>query len=491
MSQSVIDSDIALLKETPESMSTTLTNAMQSLEDLESKGMGDSAIAKRISGLVEALKTKEAGMSQSIRVLENGKRKLAVAKRESEKNSVKADVIDDVSTEDEKRSVLFEQELLSFKSDCLTNSKQVLERGNLLKARLAAAKSGKNSEKSGQNEKSEISEETTPEIKPEIKSENKHIHFNESVKVKTFKKPENQAVSELQKAVNDIKENIEKMEDMLKDMEKNGMGDSETAEKVKSKLVDSKQKYAKFAAKLPISKTMESQVSLTKNSETDAEFPAESSAESQSSAESPSEITETPLQALSSEKSTAPKLPKNTNNTQNCESSGRATIDVVREKIESVENDIIDIEENLEKAKAMIIKMNNQGLGDSPVVANLKDTVASLTVQRERMLDSLIKIEQFAQEVERKDQVRSKRQERVKKANIKWEVEIGNNEVEAAEKIENTEKSGIASELSENAEKAQNTKKSTPSLNPVEKFQKLVQILAEHSILDFSITVNL
>ena len=147
MSQSVIDSDIALLKETPESMSTTLTNAMQSLEDLESKGMGDSAIAKRISGLVEALKTKEAGMSQSIRVLENGKRKLAVAKRESEKNSVKANVIDDVSTEDEKRSVLFEQELLSFKSDCLTNSKQVLERGNLLKARLAAAKSGKNGEK--------------------------------------------------------------------------------------------------------------------------------------------------------------------------------------------------------------------------------------------------------------------------------------------------------------------------------------------------------
>ena len=481
MSQSVIDSDIALLKETPESMSTTLTNAMQSLEDLESKGMGDSAIAKRISGLVEALKTKEAGMSQSIRVLENGKRKLAVAKRESEKNSVKANVIDDVSTEDENRSILFEQELLSFKSDCLTNSKQVLERGNLLKARLAAAKSGINGEKSEQNEKSEISEETTPEIKPEIKSENKHIHFNESVKVKTFKKPESQAVSELQKAVNDIKENIEKMEDMLKDMEKIGMGDSETAEKVKSMLVDSKQKYAKFAAKLPISKTMESQVSLTKNSETDAEFPAESSAESQSSAESPSEITETPLQALSSEKSTAPKLPKNTNNTQNCESSGRATIDVVREKIESVEKDIIDIEENLEKAKAMIITMNNQGLGDSPVVANLKDTVASLTVQRERMLDSLIKIEQFAQEVERKDQVRSKRQERVKEANIKWEVEIGNNEVEAAEKIENTEKSGIASELSENAEKAENNKKSTPSLNPVEKFQKLVQILAEHS----------
>ena len=145
------------------------------------------------------------------------------------------------------------------------------------------------------------------------------------------------------------------MEDMLKDMEKIGMGDSETAEKVKSKLVDSKQKYAKLAAKLPISKTMEPQVSLTKNSETDAEFPAES----QSSAESPSEITETPLQALSSEKSTAPKLPKNTNNTQNCESSGRATIDVVREKIESVEKDIIDIEKQLENAKAMIITMNN------------------------------------------------------------------------------------------------------------------------------------
>jgi len=114
-------------------------------------------------------------------------------------------------------------------------------------------------------------------------------------------------------------------------------------------------------------------------------------------------------------------------------------------------------------------------------LANTEDTVASLTVQRERMLDSLIKIEQFAQEVERKDQVRSERQERVKKANIKWEVEIGNNEVEAAGKIENTEKSGIASNISENAEKAENTKKSTPSLNPVEKFQKLVQILAEHS----------
>jgi len=65
---------------------------------------------------------------------------------------------------------LFEQELLSFKSDCLTNSKQVLERGNLLKAGLAASKSGKNGEKSEQNEKSKISEETTPEIKPEIKS---------------------------------------------------------------------------------------------------------------------------------------------------------------------------------------------------------------------------------------------------------------------------------------------------------------------------------
>ena len=57
---------------------------------------------------------------------------------------------------DEKRSVLFEQESLSFKSDSLTDSKQVLERGNLLKAGLAAAKLGKNGEKSEQNEKSKI-----------------------------------------------------------------------------------------------------------------------------------------------------------------------------------------------------------------------------------------------------------------------------------------------------------------------------------------------
>jgi len=174
--------------------------------------------------LVAALKAKEAGMSQSIRVLENGKRKLAVAKREFEKSVEEAEVVDDIST-DEQRSVLFEQELLSFKSDCITNSKQVLEKGNLLKARLAAAKSSKNVEKS-----IEKSEEIEPEIKLENRRasiENKHIHFNESVKVKTFKKPENvpdQAISDLQKAVNDIKENIEKMEDMLKDMEKNWHG---------------------------------------------------------------------------------------------------------------------------------------------------------------------------------------------------------------------------------------------------------------------------
>ena len=76
------DEKIASLKEGTETMSETLQNAKQSLEDLESKGMGDSPVANRIRGLVKALKAKEDGMAHSIMVLEKGREKLEAAKKQ-------------------------------------------------------------------------------------------------------------------------------------------------------------------------------------------------------------------------------------------------------------------------------------------------------------------------------------------------------------------------------------------------------------------------